>query len=230
MNTFSNKLISAAAFAVTVNSIRLSAEQVSQNVLAQTEVSLQSRTAHVCDHNDSCANISTPVIYVGPTEMDPANSNDGGLAQTNAMAFAQQDRNISHTCQSSHVMQKTTQVNFNDILNSSDRFVDETFPTSDALYWYDMGNESGEEMSRFNGQLEWKRVSEVFDSSYSLWGENGITPHDIAQGSIGNCWYLAAAAALAEYPDRLDRVVENNAFNEAGIYAFHFYALGVPYT
>ena len=120
MNTFSNQLISAAAFAVTVNSIRLSAEQVSQNILAQAEVSLQSRTAHVCDHNDSCANISTPVVYVGPAEMDPANSNDGGLAQTNAMAFAQQDRNISHTCRSTHVMQKETQVNFNDILNGSE--------------------------------------------------------------------------------------------------------------
>jgi hypothetical protein len=127
-------------------------------------------------------------------------------------------------------MQKTTQVDFNTILNGSDQFVDDTFPISDALYWYDMGDESSAEMSRFNGELEWRRVSEVFNSEYSLWGENGITPHDIAQGSIGNCWYLAAAAALAEYPGRLDRVVENTEFSETGIYAFHFYALGVPYT
>ena len=41
---------------------------------------------------------------------------------------------------------------------------------------------------------------------------------------------MAAAAALAEYPERLDRVVENLSTNDAGIYAFHFYALGVPYT
>jgi len=31
----------------------------------------------------------------------------------------------------------------------------------------------------------------------------------MAQGGIGNCWYIAAAAALAEFPDRLDKVVEN---------------------
>ena len=127
-------------------------------------------------------------------------------------------------------MNKGSQQNFTEILNGSTKFVDSTFPASDALYWYDMGQESNGDMSSFDGELEWKRVSEVFDDSYSLWGTNGITPHDIAQGSIGNCWYLAAAAALAEYPDRLDRVVENANFNEAGIYAFHFYALGVPYT
>jgi hypothetical protein len=92
-----------------------------------------------------------------------------------------------------------------------------------------MGNESREEMSRIRS-VEWKRASEVFDDSYSLWGTNGINPHDIEQGSIGNCWYLASAAALAEYPERLDRVVENVDINDPGIYAFHFYALGVPYT
>ena len=127
-------------------------------------------------------------------------------------------------------MNKNSNVDFMQILSGSSKFTDSTFPTSDALYWYDMGNEKSKEMSRIRN-VEWKRASEVFDDSYTLWGTNGITPHDIEQGSIGNCWYLAAAAALAEYPERLDRVVENgNDLNDPGIYAFHFYALGVPYT
>jgi hypothetical protein len=126
-------------------------------------------------------------------------------------------------------MNKGSNVSFSSIVAGSSKFDDTTFPTSDALYWYDMGNEAWQEMSKVRS-IEWKRVSEVFDDSYSLWGTNGITPHDIAQGSIGNCWYLAAAAALAEFPERLNRVVENESTNEAGIYAFHFYALGVPYT
>jgi len=77
---------------------------------------------------------------------------------------------------------------------------------------------------------EWKRISEKFDASYSLWGTDGMSPQSIQQGGIGNCGFMAAAAALAEYPDRLERIVENETINRAGIYAFNFYGLGVPYT
>ena len=125
-------------------------------------------------------------------------------------------------------MNKNSNVDYPSIVSGSGKFTDTSFPTSDALYWYDMGNEKRGDMSKI--RPDWVRLSEVFDDSYSLWGTKGVRPQDIAQGSIGNCWYLAAAAALAEYPDRLERVVEDTKINNQGIYAFHFYALGVPYT
>jgi len=94
-----------------------------------------------------------------------------------------------------------------------------------------MGKESSGDASQLASSVEWKRVSEVFDDSYTMWGSNGIQVRDMKQGGIGNCWYIAAAAALAEYPERLDKVVENdNTINEAGIYAFNMYAVGVPIT
>ena len=74
-------------------------------------------------------------------------------------------------------MTKNTNVDYPSIVSGSGKFTDTTFPTSDALYWYDMGNEKREEMSKI--RPDWVRLSEVFDDSYSLWGTKGITPHDI---------------------------------------------------
>jgi len=116
------------------------------------------------------------------------------------------------------------------------KFTDERFPTTDALYWADL------DINPYTWGMEntpWRRVGEVFDkATHSIWGNHEISPRDMAQGGIGNCWYIAAAAALAEFPDRLDKVVENahlensstNDLNDVGIYAFNMYAVGVPIT
>lgn len=66
----------------------------------------------------------------------------------------------------------------------------------------------------------------------SLWGSDGITPMDIRQGVIGNCWFLAAASAIAEKPERMEKIFLNNSveMNKNGIYAVNLYALGVKHT
>ena len=52
------------------------------------------------------------------------------------------------------------------------------------------------------------------------------------QGSVGNCWFIAAASSVAEVPARLEKVFLNTdtKLNEAGIYAVNLYTLGVPHT
>ena len=57
-----------------------------------------------------------------------------------------------------------------------------------------------------------------------------MTPNDIAQGSIGNCWIMVALSALAEYPERIENIFHNREISQAGFYAVNIYALGVPYT
>ena len=66
----------------------------------------------------------------------------------------------------------------------------------------------------------------------SFWGSDGITPMDIRQGALGNCWFMAAASALAEKPKRLENIFLNNSeeMNKDGIYAVNLYSLGVKHT
>lgn len=102
------------------------------------------------------------------------------------------------------------------------------FPNNDALYWKDMGE--GEETAKQAEKTTWRRVSDVYPKK-KLFGK-GISSDDIAQGGLGNCWFMSAAAAVAEIPGRLDKVfaTEENALNKNGIYAFNFYTLGVPHA
>lgn len=67
-----------------------------------------------------------------------------------------------------------------------------------------------------------------------MWGDNGISVHDIRQGAVGNCWFLAAASAMAEEPARLESmfvdwdVGSTNGISNNGIYTLKFYALMMP--
>lgn len=49
------------------------------------------------------------------------------------------------------------------------------------------------------------------------------------QGYLGNCWFISAAAALAEVPQRVENLFVNDAVNDEGIYALQFYTLGHPH-
>ena len=75
------------------------------------------------------------------------------------------------------------------------------------------------------------RVQEAMPDS-TLFGPTGANPEDINQGSLGNCWIMAGASAVAEVPGRIERIFlnNNNALSKTGIYGVNIYALGVPYT
>lgn len=81
--------------------------------------------------------------------------------------------------------------------------------------------------------MSWKRAKDTFDGENNhLWGANGISPNDIRQGSIGNCWFLSSVSAYAELPGRVEKLFLNqeSELNEAGIYGVNMYALGIPHT
>ena len=47
---------------------------------------------------------------------------------------------------------------------------------------------------------------------------NDIGPNDICQGQLGNCYFLSAVSALAEFPERIKKCFVTRNFNFAGKY------------
>ena len=80
--------------------------------------------------------------------------------------------------------------------------------------------------------LIWERMGASFPASqgFSLFGTGGVSVHDVVQGSVGNCWFIAAAASVAEHAGRIEDMWLTQSYNDEGIYALNMYMLGVPTT
>lgn len=108
-----------------------------------------------------------------------------------------------HTCSYAQDRNKNKLVDFETILNGPDKFTDaEFYPDTDALYWADMGEHLGG-----TEELQWRRAKDAFPNMSFL--GNGLSPDDINQGGLGDCWFLAAASSVAEKPGRLEKVFGN---------------------
>lgn len=134
-----------------------------------------------------------------------------------------------HSC--SYAQDRNKANNLPDFYNQTSLFTDNIFPKEDALFWADRPSEKNGFVAQYADAISWFRISSQFPNS-SLWGENGISPMDIRQGALGNCWFLAAASALAEKPSRLEQIFLNNSpeLNSQGIYGVNLYSLGVKHT
>ena len=71
----------------------------------------------------------------------------------------------------------------------------------------------------------WSRPADIWPQA-SLWGAKGVQPHGIMQGILGDCWFLAAASALGEWPDRVKALFKQQAFAADGVYDIDFYVKG----
>lgn len=64
----------------------------------------------------------------------------------------------------------------------------------------------------------WERAGDMFPKE-TLFGDS-ISPADVNQAMLGDCWFLSSCAALAAKPSRVHNLFMNkeNKLNEAGIY------------
>jgi len=81
------------------------------------------------------------------------------------------------------------------------------------------------------GGRQWKRPSEIgarkkmkmTSEKPSLWGDKGISPAGVRQHALGNCAFLAAASAVAEVPERIERLFWNTEYNANGAFRIYLY-------
>uniref|UniRef100_A0A8C1KFP7 Calpain 5b n=1 Tax=Cyprinus carpio TaxID=7962 RepID=A0A8C1KFP7_CYPCA len=109
-------------------------------------------------------------------------------------------------------------------LQSGRLFEDPLFPAVDDTLFY-QGNRIG--------RVHWKRPGELCDDPHLF--VDGISAHDLHQGQLGNCWFVAACTSLASRESLWQKVIPEwkeqewdpeKADSYAGIFHFRFWRFG----
>jgi len=89
-------------------------------------------------------------------------------------------------------------------------------------------NTSHENYQRFK-EAVWRRPPEIMNCNYDeIKVFDTIDVNDIAQGLLGDCYFLASLSGLAEEPQRVQSIIQTPVANKNGRYAVRFYLRGVP--
>ena len=81
-----------------------------------------------------------------------------------------------------------------------------------------------EELNKLAANLEWKRATDIDPNIDVIIG--GIEPTDVVQGSLNNSYFLSAVSALAEYQNRVSRLILQQERSQNGAYGFAFNQTG----
>ena len=97
--------------------------------------------------------------------------------------------------------------------NDIDHFIDPSFPPDDTSIW----DWSGGEQWPLKEKPVWKRAKDFTEGTPELFLD-GIEPNDIVQGALGDWWFLASIASIAENPALIRRLFITQNYNEWGFY------------
>jgi len=99
------------------------------------------------------------------------------------------------------------------------QFRDARFPP-DAT---SLGDVKATTISAAEGGVEWRRLTPEKSGDRVALFQDGIDPTDIAQGALGNCWLLSAAACLAEFDGAIQQLFLDKQANPRGKYRLWIY-------
>merc|ERR1719326_84519 len=129
---------------------------------------------------------------------------------------------------------------FKNAQSASGKYEDPEFKAADdSLFWpnrpWGREEKNWPTSRRIPGGRRWKRPSELggvrdgsvtYHQKPSLWGDKGISPVGVRQHAVGDCWFLAAASALAEVPERIERIFWNSDYDAHGAFRVYFFMNG----
>jgi calpain-15 len=118
----------------------------------------------------------------------------------------------------------------NQLKSSGQKFSDPEFPASmDSL----IGRLTEEEIQELYGEagyewteLGWARADEYYGAGQYKIFNDGVSPDDIKQGELGDCYFLSVLAALAEWPHRIERLLVSQDCNDQCIYGVRICDMG----
>jgi hypothetical protein len=111
-------------------------------------------------------------------------------------------------------------------------YIDELFPPNErSLCYIDRSNEitkdtTDDEVESLR-HCKWKRPFDIFRTQdYYLYDKVEVS--DIHQGQLGNCYFLSALSALAEFPERYNDIFITKKKSQNGCYALRLILQGIP--
>jgi len=109
------------------------------------------------------------------------------------------------------VIKKILKSNYNELIQehkvSGQKFTDPDFPPDQTS----LGN-----VEDLKGTTVWKRIPDTLKAPQFV--SDKIEPSDILQGSLGDCYFLSAIAALSENDFRIKNLFPDLEINPYGIY------------
>ena len=105
------------------------------------------------------------------------------------------------------------------------KYTDESFPPNKKSLisdWNDESEDIQEKVDEWN-EFTWIRASEIEelndDEGVLAVFQDDVTPDDIKQGLLGDCYFLSILSSLAEVPSRITKLFLTDRTNEYGLYA-----------
>lgn len=122
------------------------------------------------------------------------------------------------------------------ILGTGHKYIDDTFYGVDSLYTPGITLPHLEKALRtelHHKLISFKRFSATKEyKDYKLfWGDHEKPRfHEIDQGEVGNCYFVASVAGASEHPEIIKSMFVNQEVNEEGIYLVRFFIRGKPWV
>ena len=104
------------------------------------------------------------------------------------------------------------------------KFIDPQFPPDASSLAKDFS------LMDYSKEKEWrtfifKDIDEIYPQPIKVF--DSISPNDILQGQLGDCYFLSTLSAIAEFPKRIERCFDTHEYQSSGCYTINMFDMGV---